>query len=158
MAIQNEARKAIYLRLLDEIEGVPISCIVRGVDEPIVLDRDRITSDNEKFTEPAGGEWVRLAVSHAERTQETMGGTGNRRFRSSGHVFVQVFTEAGKRSLQADCVADAIVKVFDAVTLIPPPPGIECLTFEAANSREGGADGKWNMVIVEAPFTYDEVK
>ena len=30
------------------------------------------------------------------------------------------------------------------------------LTFEAAVTRESGAEGKWNMVIVEAPFAYDE--
>ena len=29
------------------------------------------------------------------------------------------------------------------------------LVFEAASSSEGGPEGKWNMVIVEAPFSYD---
>ena len=43
------------------------------------------------------GEWVRLAVRHTGRSQETIGGKGNRRFRSFGLVFVQVFTEVGER-------------------------------------------------------------
>ena len=124
----------------------------------------RITFDNEKFNEPTDGRWVRLAVRHTDRLQDTLGGEGDRRFRSSGSVFVQVFTEVGDRMLVADCIAQAIVDVFDAVTFnvepnefreVDPTPS---LTFEAATSRESGAEGKWNMVIVEAPFSYDEIR
>ena len=119
--------------------------------EVTVLDRKRITSDNEKFVEPPAGEWVRLAVRHTGREQESMGGTGNRRFRSYGSVFVQVFTEAGGRTLKADGIAQAIVDVFDVESF-------DGLAFEAAFSSEGDPEGKWNMAIVEAPFAYDEVK
>ena len=118
---------------------------------PTILDRDHITSDNEKVDEPVVGAWVRLAVRHTGREQGSMGAKGNRRFRSFGSVFVQVFTEAGKRTLVADCIAQAIVDVFDAESF-------DGLAFEAATSSEGSPEGKWNMVIVEAPFTYDEVK
>ena len=59
---------------------------------------------------------MQLAVRHTGRTQETLGAKGNRRFRSFGSVFVQVFTEVGERTLVADCIAQAIVEVFDAVT------------------------------------------
>ena len=122
----------------------------------------RITFDNEKFDEPPDGEWVRLAVRHTGRSQETLGAKGNRKFRSFGSVFVQVFTEAGERMLVADCIAQKIVEVFDDLTCIVPGvvPGSEpsALVFEAASSSEGGPEGKWNMVIVEAPFSYDDVK
>ena len=111
----------------------------------------RITFDNEKFDEPIDGRWVRLAVRHTGRSQESLGGEGNRRFRSYGSVFVQVFTEAGERTLVADCIAQKIVEMFDVKSF-------DGLAFEAASSSEGGPEGKWNMVIVEAPFSYDEVK
>ena len=148
MAIPNEARKAIYLRLLDEIEGQDLLCGGAGAT---ILDRAHITSDNEKVDEPVVGAWVRLAVRHTGREQESMGAVGNRRFRSYGSVIVQVFTEAGERTLEADCIAQKIVEVFDVKSF-------DGLTFEAAISSEGAPEGKWNMVIVEAPFAYDEVK
>ena len=152
--IPNEARKAIYMRFLDNIEDVDLHCgdpTAEGYVSTILDRKKRITFDNEKFVEPTDGRWVRLAVRHTGRSQETLGGKGDRRFRSFGLVFAQVFTEAGQHMLVADCIAQAIVDVFDAVTF-------DGLAFEAATSREGGAEGKWNMVIVEAPFAYDDVK
>ena len=136
MAIPNEARKAIYLRFLARIKNVDISCIPNVIT---VLDRDRITFDNEKFDEPTNGEWVRLVVRHTGRSQETLGAIGNRRFRSFGLVFVQVFTEVGARMAVADCIAEAIVDVFDDETFTVPNPqagsGTTSLAFEAAISQ-----------------------
>ena len=132
----NEARKEIYMRFVDQFT---------------TLDRTRITFDNEKFNEPDDGEWVRIAVRHEVRIQDTLGKETNRRFRSSGSVFAQVFTEAGSRMAVADSISNEISDVFDAVNF-------NGLTFTAASYRESGTEGKWNMVLVEAPFSYEQIK
>ena len=115
------------------------------------LGRDRIAFDNAEFDEPADGEWVRLVVRHHSRLQDTLGRPDNRRFRSSGSVLAQVFTEAGSRMREADRIAKAIEDIFDSASF-------SGLDFQASVSRESGPDGKWNMVIVEIPFEYDEIK
>ena len=134
--IPNDARKAIYARFLDNFS---------------LLDRDRINFDNEKFAEPMSGEWVRLVVRHQVRIQITLGKNGNRKFRYTGVVFAQIFTEADTKTLTSDTIAKSISDIFDAVSF-------EGLDFQASASRESGPGGKWNMVIVEAPFTYEERK
>ena len=134
----NDARKAIYARFLDNFS------------DPL-LDRDRINFENEEFSPPVSGEWVRLVVRHQARTQISLGKNGDRKFEYSGFVFAQIFTEATKRMTRADRIARLISEIFDAVSF-------EGLNFLAASSRESGPSGKWNMVVVEAPFSYQETK
>ena len=136
MPAPNEARRDIYKRFLDNFTE---------------LSRDRIALENEKFKEPAGGKWVRFVVRHSGRLQNTLGRPSNRRFRSFGSLLAQVFTEAGSRMMEADRIAKAIVDIFDNESF-------SNLDFQAAVSREGGPDGKWNMIVVEIPFEYDEIK
>ena len=148
MATPNEVRAEIYTQL--------------ATLSSIILKPERISFDNRKFNEPTEGEWMRLAVRHTGRSQETIAEVGERRFSSFGFVFVQVFTEVGGDMKEADRIAKAIADIFDAKTFDVPDPlaqsGTTPLTFEAAVTRESGAEGKWNMVIVEAPFSYDDVK
>ena len=101
---------------------------------------------------------MRLAVRHTGRSQETIGEVGERRFRSFGFVFVQVFTEVGEGMKDADCHSPGYCRHLRCRRSMSPLATATPLTFEAAVTRESGADGKWNMVIVEAPFSYDEVK
>ena len=142
----NEARNDIYTRFLARFRDDPSD----DSSDPI-LDRDRINFENEEFKEPMSGEWVRLVVRHQARAQITLGKNGDRKFEYSGFVFAQVFTGATQRMTMADSIARLISDIFDAVSF-------EGLNFQAAASRESGPSGKWNMVIVEAPFTYQERK
>ena len=148
MATPNEVRVEIYTRLATLSSSI--------------LKPERISFDNRKFQEPTEGEWMSLAVRHTERSQETIAKVGERRFRSLGFVFVQVFTEVGSDMKEAYRIAKAIADFFDTKTFhVPDPlaPSVTTpLTFEAAVTRESGAGEKWNMVTVEAPFSYDEVK
>ena len=141
MPTPNEARTAIYMKMQTAV----------AASSSIGFDSTRISYDNRDFSPPSGGAWVRLAVRHTGRSQETLGAKGKRRFRSFGFVFVQVFTEVDSNMKDADRIAKAIADIFDAVTF-------DGLAFQAASSREGDVDGKWNTVIVEAPFSYDDVK
>ena len=140
MPTPNEARTAIYMKMQTAV----------AASSSIGFDSTRISYDNRDFSQPSGGKWVRLAVRHTGRSQETMGGVGKRRFRSFGFVLVEVFTEVDSNMKEADRTAKAVAAIFDAVTF-------DGLAFEAASSREGEVDGKWNTVTVEAPFFYDEI-
>ena len=144
--IPNEARNDIYTEFLARFREDPED----PASDPI-LARDRINFDNEKFDQPMAGEWVRLVVRHQGREQITLGQELKRKFQSAGVVFAQVFTDAGSSMSEADRLARLISDIFDAVS-------VKGLNFQAASSRESGPSGKWNMVIVEVPFTYQETK
>ena len=136
MTTDNEATEAIYQRFLDNFTGV-----VAG----------NIDFDNEKF-EPAGsGAWVRLTVRGRSRVQDTLGKTGNRRFRSAKSVFVQVYTDIDTGVQQADILGAEARDVFEGVSF-------SGLDFGNAFKEEKGPDGKWYEVLVEAEFEYDEIK
>ena len=137
----NKARNAIYTRFLARF---------RDESSQPILGRDKIVFENEKPT-PLVGDFVRLQVLHEGREQITLGKKGNRKFRSSGTVFAQIFTGAGESMSRADSMAKSISDIFDAVSF-------EGLDFQAATSRESGPAGKSNMSIVEAPFSYEERK
>ena len=119
----------------------------------------RLTLDNQKFKEPDFGEWVRLVVRHSGREQETLGGTGNRRFQSDASVVAQVFTDqsfaAPERPedllVRADELAKEISDLFGSTSF-------DGLAFQAASSREAGQDGKWFLNVVEVPFTYEDIR
>lgn len=136
MTTPNEAKEAVYLRFTANFTGVAA---------------DRIAFDNEEFTEPLSGAWVRLVVRGLSRPQETMGKVGNRKFRPTASVFVQVYTDVNTGVQLSDTLAEEAKNIFDAVSF-------SGLDFQAASARETGPDGKWYQQIVEAPFDYEEIK
>lgn len=136
MTTSNEAKEAIYLRFVDNFTGVILS---------------RIDFDNEDFDEPATGAWVRLVVRNIGRAQDTLGKVNNRRFRSKAVVFVQVYTEANTGVQQSDTLAKEAADIFEGVSF-------SGLDFQSVFVRETGPDGKWYQSVVEAEFSYDEIK
>ena len=136
MTIPSQAKEAIYLRFVDNFTGVIIG---------------RIVFDNEDFKEPSTSDWVRLTVRSTARTQDTLGKTGNRRFRSRASVFVQVYTEANTGVKQSDTLAKEAADIFEGVSF-------SGLDFQSAVVRETGPDGKWYQSVVEIQFDYDEVR
>ena len=139
----NEARKAIEARFTAEFTDLT----------------NKVFTDNKKeFAQDTGQEWARLSVQHTGRIQETIGRPGNRLFRTSGSVFIQIFTPiggdnapVGQEMKRSDELASKAADVFDAVSF-------EGLDFDAATTREAGPEGKWFTVLVEAPFEYDEIR
>ena len=136
MTTLSEAKEAVYQRFVDNYTGVTL---------------DRIDFDNEDFKEPDTGDWVRLVVRSAARFQDTLGKSGNRKFRSMASVFVQVYTEANTGVKQSDTLATEAADIFEGVSF-------SGLDFRSAVVRETGPDGKWYQSVVEVEFDYEEIK
>lgn len=137
MTTSNEAKEAVYARFVANYTGV-------DVDTNLAL-------DNEEFDEPEAAPWVRLTVRGLGRAQNTLGRSGNRRFRSRGLVFVQVYVPANTGVQQSDSLAKEAADLFEGVSF-------SGLDFRAADIQETGPDGKWFQTVVEAEFDYDEIK
>jgi len=136
MTTLTEAKEAVYLRFTSNFTGVAL---------------DRIFFDNEEGEIPDTGDWVRLVVRSTARTQNTLGGVGNRRFRSTASVFVQVYTQANTGVKQSDILTKEAADIFEGVSF-------SGLDFQSAVIRETGPTGKWYQSVVEAEFEYDEIK
>ena len=157
MLTPNHVRAAIYHHFTDNFGGFP-----RNPN-----DSSRVTFDNVKFQPPEDQSWIRLAVRHQVRNQTTLGGNGNRNFRSVGLLMMQVFVPVETNTEEADRLALEAADLFDAKSVpahdqydVAEPLRILLgnVEFEAASSNEGGVDGKWWGVLVEAPFSYETVK
>lgn len=136
MTTANQAKEAVYQRFLDLFTG---------------LADDKIAFDNDEFEEPNSEPWARLVVRMDTRLQETLGRVTNRRFRTTGTVFVQVYTVVNTGVKQGDTLAKEAADIFEAVSF-------SGLDFREANVRETGPDGKWYQHLVTAQFDYDEIK
>lgn len=136
MTTLNEAREAIYSRFVDNYTGVASS---------------RITFDNEEFEAPTTGNWVRLMIVSTSRTQTTLGRSGNRRFLSTGIVLVQVYTRVNTGLQDSDSLTREVAELFEGVSF----SGVD---FNSAFSREIGPQGPWYMAVVEAEFSFEEIK
>lgn len=132
----NDAREAVYCRLLDNFTGV--------ATEAIAL-------DNEDFNEPLFDPWLRLTVRTNIRRQNTLGRTTNRRFRTQATAFIQVFTQANTGTKAGDVLATEAANIFEGVSF-------SGLDFKAVTIRESGVNGKWYQHLVETEFDYDELK
>jgi hypothetical protein len=135
MTTENEARDAIYDRWRDQW----------GSTTPYALG-DEAYKPSE--TVPA---WARVTVRHEDRRQTSLGGVGNRRFRTDGRIFVQVFVNRDRGDKTLDAFLTQAREVFEAQIL-----GGVWVT--SARARELGVDGKWQQGQVEAAFNYEEVK
>ena len=111
----------------------------------------RIAFDNEEFEEPRDTPWVRLTVRHTARGQETMGRPGNRKFRASATVLVQVYTRTNVGVKQGDALAVQAMDVFEGVSF-------SGLDFNDGFVRETGPSGKWYQHVAEIEFDYEEIK
>lgn len=132
---QTAARRAIYQRFQDEWDPA-----------------DGASSfDNEAFVPPQDKPWVRLAVRHQARAQETLG-PPQRRWRSVGEILVQMFVPRDQGLEVNDDLAQAVRDVFEAQELAG---GVRCY---ATTVREVGVDGTWFMSIASTAFDYDEFR
>jgi len=134
----DDAREAIYLAFATVWDVGPVS---------------GYTFDNEDYTPPDASPWVRLSVRHQSSRQDTLGKTGNRKFERDGTVLIQVFGLAGKGTEETGDLAKQAADIFEGVTLAGTT-----VRFNAVDIRETGASGKWYGMLVDAPFTYEEIK
>ncbi len=136
MTTLNEAREAVYSRFLANFVGTT----------NIVLD-----NEEPRFDVDTVDEWVNVAVRHTGRVQETMGKTGNRRYRVKAIAFVQVYTKSNTGVQQSGVLVTEARDIFEGVSF-------SGLDFSNATTPEGGPKGKWYEATVEAFFDYDEIK
>jgi len=136
-ATLNEAKERIYTQFVADFTATTAN----------------ITFDNEKYDPPTEAPWVRLAVRHTGRSQESLGPTGGRKFEAVGSVFVQCFAPLDSGTSSADTLAEAAQAVFEGNTL-----GTEQLRFTSAAITEVGPSDDWYQINVEAFFTYTEIK
>ena len=109
--------------------------------------------DNEKFDKPPLAEWARTVVRHAVRTQETLGGTGNRKFESLGSVITQCFGPLDKGVKGVDTLAEVAQGIFEGKTLLP-----ENIHFTASVVTEIGPTDDAYQINCESFFYYFETK
>lgn len=132
----NQAKQAILNRWNDEWAGATDTAY-----------------DNQHYEPQGETSWVRLSVRHTIGPQDTLGQTGNRKFRRRGFIIVQVFAPLDVGTSTADTLAHNAREVFEATSF----DGIDC---HNATLREIGQDkhGPWWQVNVEVSFAYDETK
>jgi hypothetical protein len=133
MTTLNDARGIIYAAFVAGIGATPF------------------TLDNENYDPPTDAVWYRLAVRHADRNQESLGGLGARKFESEGSVFVQCFAPLDSGAALADTLAETARSIFEGKTLTQ-------IRFTSAAVREIGPTDDWYQINVEATFTYTETK
>lgn len=110
--------------------------------------------DTKSVPPTTGKGWVRVMVQHGSGGQATLSNAaGRRRFRHTGIVFVQIFTDRGDGMVLADQLASVAKNAFEGVTTDPGR-----VTFYRVRVREVGPDGQWFQTNVLADFEYDEVK
>lgn len=127
-----EAREAIYQRFVDNYSAT------------------QFVFEGEQFPDTPN-EWVRLSVRHNARVQSTMGGTGNRRFRASGLIVVQIYTQPNQGLRRGDGLGQSILGIYEGVGF----SGIDCTT---GLVRESIPEDEYTVHIASIAFDYDEIK
>lgn len=102
---------------------------------------------------PDSGAWARVTLRHATGRQATLrGATGERRFRRTGTLTVQIFTPHGEGLTLNDTLSKIITDALEGVTTASG------VIFRDVRPNEIGPDGKWYQTNVLAGFEYDEVR
>jgi hypothetical protein len=132
-----EARKTVYTTVLNS-----------GI-----MATDKIALDNEAFEAPIdGSSWMRVAVRNNGSEKETLGPYKYER-RASAYVQIFVPVDAGLTNAtaanNADALATSVRDLFEGKSL-------SGLNFAGVLIREGRPDGRWFLVVVDAPFNYHE--
>lgn len=109
--------------------------------------------DDQAKDLPTSGSWLRVDVQHVTGRQVNVGGAiGNRRYRYTGMVTIQIFTEFGKGQLDSDALAQLMKTTFRGKNT-----GTDAITFRNVRVVEAGQSGSWLQVNVITDFDYDEV-
>jgi hypothetical protein len=101
---------------------------------------------------PSVTSWVRFSVLTGDVTQATVGGTGQRIFRTIGMAQVDLFYGLDEGEEFMLLAADLCIAQFRGISIGPPS-----ITFTPAPSLSAGTrDGPWWKRSVTIPFRADE--
>lgn len=138
---------------IDSINGLFLAAWTAA---PASQSADRIKWDNvgATSTPPAGAEaWARFVLRHGPSAQATLSGTqGNRRFRRTGVITIQIFQPSGRGLTGGQDLAKIIQDAYEGVTT---PDGV---IFRGVQINEVGEDGDFFQTNVVTTFEYDEIK
>ena len=117
---------------------------------------------------PEDRPWIRLAVRHLSRNQESLGKKGSRKFRVEALVMIQVFVPTEENTMEGDAIAWAVAELYDAENIIAYDQYREKssqvaimngnIAFQSASCSETGVEGKLWGLLVEIPFSYETIK
>jgi hypothetical protein len=138
MTTLNEAKVAIVSRFIDTFTGASTARIL-------------LQNEDEEFTNNSDENWVRLSVVDQSRTQETLGKKTNRKYRSGGQIFVQVYTATDTGVKSGDIISTEARDIFEGESF----SGVDC---NNGLIRPSGANGKWYQHLVEIDFDYEDIK
>ena len=116
--------------------------------------------EGHPFTEPGTDvQWVRCVVRNFGGATETMGDTGNKKYRRNGSVIISVFTPADQGMKNGADHAQFALNIFEGKN-IAVPSSTERLDFISGTVREIplDSDEKSRMTEVEIPFDFTETK
>lgn len=135
----SQARETVYQHWVDNVPS--------GLDA--------WTFENEEgFREPdQDTAWARVSVRHLDGGQETLGGTGNRKFRRNAAVAVQVFTPRGGGLGAGDDLAAEILTLFEAKSI----SGLDFVNGTISEIPPGDDEKTFQHNIV-VRFDYEEIK
>lgn len=116
----------------------------------------RVKYDNvgQKSLPPSGqNPWARVVLRHTTSRQASLAGeSGNRRFRRTGVITIQIFQVVGNGLTGGTDLAKIIQDAYEGVT----SPGGAIFRDVAIN--EIGPSGDFYQTNVVIPFEYDEIK
>lgn len=95
--------------------------------------------------------WARIDIKDNLRSQETLGGVGQRRFENKGIVIVEVYTPSFSGRTLADTLSALVRDAYEGIN-------VGSLWFRNARTVPAAPDGFWNHTNVIAEFIWDEVK
>lgn len=104
---------------------------------------------------PIDAPFVRITIRHFTRNQETLGGTGARKFEAAGSIVVQVFAPLDEGTTPADNLASNVQAILEAKTLTGA--GTEVHTNSATITEIGETDDGY-QINVSTSFYYQQIK
>ncbi len=111
-----------------------------------------IAWDNVDFDPKGRQEFVRFSYQDNIGSQMSLGGVGNRLFRHSGFIFIQVLVRRGAATKRVDELADDALNIFE---------GNEILGLRFINCTKKSVTGiekEWFQVNVVCEFSRDIIK
>jgi len=111
-----------------------------------------ITLDAENDDLPVDLPSVNIVIRHFTRDQDTIGSSGNRKFRHDGAILVQIYGPLDGGSTTVDNLATTVITTLEAKTLADT-----VITLASTYNEIGPTDNGY-LGTVTTPFYYRETK
>lgn len=143
MTTTNEARAAVYQRIIDGWTATDLATAVAFDNDPFVP--PDATDDGRESPS-----WVRFSVRHLDSQVHTF---GTLRAQRQALLIAQIFTVPGQRMADLDRIAAAVRSMFELVSF-------EGVDTRSMRVQEIGLDddGRWFQMNVSVPFVYYETR